>query len=173
MAKHHEMTLESYFDRYGVDVDELAVALMRRLEHLEDERRRELLALLRGQEEGRQLVEQARTVAKGKQAKEQEEPLSMLVLVDEASANLQMAKKLRESVVNSDGSFIGTVADVQRAIQASDRCLQTASKRWTDIYNVSTAMALEEAVKEAIRALGDEVYQAFMEDLEGRLEAIR
>lgn len=166
MAKFHQMDLETYFDRFGLDVDELAVALMRRLEYLDDIRKRELFVLL---QDHVKLEGQAETVKQ----KLDSNPMTMLTLVEEASANLNVAKKLRESVVNSKGDIIGSITDVQKALQASDRCLDTASKRWTDIYNTSTAIALEEAVKETIRGLSEEAYIDFIADLEEKLAEIR
>lgn len=166
MTKFHQMDLETYFDRFGLDVDELAVALMRRLEYLDDIRKRELFVLL---QDHVKLEGQAETVGE----KLREAPLTMLTLVEEASANLNVAKKLRESVIGRDGAIIGSIAEVQKALQASDRCLDTASKRWTDIYNSSTSQALEEAVKDVIRNLSEEAYIDFMANLEEKLSAIR
>ena len=147
------MNLEDYIDRYGIDMDELALCLLRRIEHLDDVRKQELVRVL---------------VPEAKSAVQE----NMLDLVEEAAQNLRAAKALRESVVDS-GQILGTVQDVQRALLAADRCLETSSKRFQDVYNVTSQLAIETAVKETMEEMPEDIYQKFIERLESRLKHIR
>jgi hypothetical protein len=147
------MTLEQYIDTYGLDMDELALCLLRRIGHLDDIRRQELV---------RALVPEAKSAAQE----------NMLNLVEEASQNLRAAKALRESVVDG-GQIVGSVQDVQRALLAADRCLETSSKRFQDVYNVTSQLAIETAVKETMEEMPEEVYQRFIDRLESKLKHIR
>lgn len=147
------MTLEEYIDTYGIDVNDLAVCLMRRLSYLDDVRKEELK---------RQLLPDGRSAAHA----------HMLNLVTEASANIEVAKKLRESVIDN-GKILGTVGDVQKALLASDRCLETSAKRFSAIYSIASQQALEEAVTETMSEMDDETYRRFVTLLEDNLKTIR
>lgn len=147
------MTLDEYIETYGIDMGELAVCLMRRLEHLDEVRREELKS---------RLVPNERSEAHS----------HMLNLVSEASANIKVAKQLRESVI-SDGKILGTVGDVQKALLASDRCLETSAKRFSAIYSIASQQALEEAVTETMANMDDATYKKFISTLEEKLKGIR
>lgn len=147
------MTFDEYADKYGVNIDELAGFLYRKLEYLSQDRRKELLDAL---------------APDGKSAAH----INMLNLVEEASANLEVAKKLRESVIGKEG-IIGTVGDVQRALMAADRCLETSAKRFATIYSIASQQALEESVTEAMQEMDQPTYEKFMALLEDKLKGIR
>lgn len=148
------MTLEEYADKYGVNMDDLADFLSRRLEYVDDYRKEQLLKALRPDE---------KSAAHS----------NMLNLVEEASANMEVAKRLRESVIGKEGTILGTVGDVQKALLAADRCLETSAKRFAAIYSVASQQALEEAVTETIAGMDPVTYQIFIEKLESKLKTIR
>ena len=147
------MTLEQYIDTHGLDMDELSLCLLRRLEYLDEVRRQEFV---------RALAPEAKSAAQD----------NMLNLVEEASANLAVARKLRESVVGN-GDIIGTVGDVQKALLAADRCLETSAKRFQDIYNITSQVAIETAVRDTMEEMPDDIYQKFMASLESKLKHVR
>lgn len=148
------MNIEEYIETYGLDMDELSLALMRRLEHLDDVRRNELIARL--------TPESAKSAAH----------TNMLNLIDQAKENLDLARKLRESVVDGD-RILGTVGDVQKALLAADRCLETSAKRFSAIYSIASQQALEEAVTEVMADMNQDTYEKFMMTLEDKLKNIR
>jgi hypothetical protein len=148
------MTLEEYADKYGVNMDDLADFLSRRLEYVDGYRKEQLLKALQPDE---------KSAAHS----------NMLNLVEEASANMEVARKLRESVIGKEGTILGTVGDVQKALLAADRCLETSAKRFAAIYSVASQQALEEAVTETIAGMDPVTYQNFIEKLESKLKTIR
>jgi hypothetical protein len=158
MAVTRVYTLRDYIERYGLDVEELAVEVTQRLHQVSPQRREALRQAL---------------ASDPRLPPPQGETTNFADLVVEASKNLQLAQKLREAVMDSTGRITASVSEVQRALAAADRALDTAAKRWQDLYNTSTAIALEEAVKSTIQTLSDEAYAQFMEDLELRLSQVR
>lgn len=148
------MTLEEYADRYGVNMDELAHFLCRRLEYVDSHHKDELLKAL-----------QPDTSSAAHS--------NMLNLVEEAAANMAVAKKLRESVIGKEGTILGTVGDVQKALLAADRCVETSAKRFAAIYSIASQQALEEAVTETMSGMDEDTYKVFITKLEEKLKGIR
>lgn len=148
------MTLEEYADKYGVNMDDLADFISRRLEYVDEYRKEQLLKALQPS---------CKSAAHA----------NMLNLVEEASANMEVAKKLRESVIGKEGTILGTVGDVQKALLAADRCLETSAKRFAAIYSIASQQALEEAVTETVSEMDSVTYQNFIEKLENKLKTIR
>lgn len=148
------LTLQDYFDRHGVDVDQLAATLLQYSKHLTYERRAELIRALQPEEKSAAQV-------------------NLINLAEEARKNLELARNLRDSMMGPRGSLNATPAEVSRALQAVDRVLDGASKRFSALYNQSTMQALEEAVKEAFVDLDQDTYEKFMTILEDKLRTIR
>lgn len=148
------MTLEEYLDRFGANLDELAIALMHRANSLDPVRVRELLRVLQPE---------------GKTAPQN----NLLNLIDEARENLELARKLRDSVTGAGGELLGNVSEVSKVIMAVDRALESASKRFQAIYSVTSLQAVEECVKDTLAEMDEEASERFMARLESRLKSIR
>ena len=149
------MTLEEYFDRYGVNLDELALAVIRRAEMLDPVRVDELLRRLRP--DGEKSAAQS----------------NLLNLVDEAQENLTLARKLRNSVTGQGGELLGTVSEISKTLMAVDKCLDGASKRFSTIYSIHSMQALEDSVKEVLQELDQDAYERFMNLFEDKLKSVR
>lgn len=148
------MTLEEYVDRYGVNVDELAILLLRKVEYLDDLRKQELVRTL--QPEGKSAAQ-----------------TQLLNLMDEASENLELARRLRDAVTTKEGTLMGTVGETAKVIMAADKAVDSAAKRWQTVYNVSTMQAVEECVKEVLEDMDQDAADRFLTLLEERLKSIR
>ena len=146
--------MDEYFERFGVQVDDCAVAIMRHREQLDPVRKAELLRVLQPEE---------------KSASQN----NLLNLMDEARENLELARKLRNSVTGAGGELMGTVTEVSKVIMAADKAVDACSKRWQAAYNVTTMMAVEESVKEVMEGMDEEMSERFLSRLESRLKSIR
>lgn len=152
------MDLDEYIDRYGVNADDLALQLLRRVHLLDEFRRNELREVLG---------------VMPAPAPENIRRAGFADLVGEASENLRLARKLRDSVTDHTGQIRASVSEVQKALAAADKALDTASKRWQDIYNTSTFIALEDSVKEVLQEVDEAIFKEFVGLLETRLAALR
>ena len=148
------MTLFEYFDRYGIDLDDCAVAIMRHRDQLDPVRKAELLRVLQPEE---------------KSASQN----NLLNLMDEARENLELARKLRNSVTGADGSLMGNVSEISKVIMAADRAVDACSKRWQTVYSVTTMQAVEDAVKTVMSEMDEDSSERFLALLESRLKNIR
>lgn len=149
-----DMTFEEYIDRFGMDMDELAVALMRRVEYLDPVRKEEILRAL--QPEGRSASQD-----------------NLLNLMEEARENLELARRLRNSVTGQGGQLLGTVSEVSKVIMAADKALESASKRFQAIFSITTFRAVEECVCEVLAEMDQDTADRFLATLEERLKGIR
>lgn len=148
------MNLEDYFDRYGIDVDGCAVAVLQHREHLDPVRRAELMRALNPDD---------KSAAQN----------NLLNLMDEARENLDLARKLRNSVTGRGGELLGTVSEVSKVIMAADKAVDACSKRWQTVYSVTTMQAVEDCVKEVLSEMNEEASERFLAMLEERLKNIR
>jgi hypothetical protein len=148
------MNLEDYFDRYGIDVDGCAVAILQHREHLDPVRRSELMRALNPDD---------KSAAQS----------NLLNLVGEAQENLELARKLRNSITGAGGQLLGTVSEVSKTLMAVDKCLDGASKRFSTIYSIHSMQALEDSVKEVLQELDNDTYERFMTLLEDKLRNVR
>lgn len=139
-------------------MDELALALMHRIEYLDPVRKEELLRRL--QPEG---------PSGGRSASQD----NLLNLMEEARENLELARRLRNSVTGQGGELLGTVSEVSKVIMAADKAVDACSKRWQTVFNVTTLQAVEESVKTVLEELDPTVSERFLELLEDRLKGIR
>jgi hypothetical protein len=149
------MDFEEYIERYGIDVNEVAKALLSRIDSLDNFSRNALYQEL--------------APGDGKSASQ----TNLLNLVDEAQENLALARKLRDSIIGKQGELLGTVGDVTKTLMAVDKCLDGAAKRFQTIYSVHSQQAVEECVKETLQEMSQEQYERFMWLLEDKLRAVR
>lgn len=152
------MNLEEYFDRYGVNLDELALAAIRRAEMLDPVRVEELLRRLRpeGPSGGRSASQD-----------------NLLNLMEEARENLELARRLRNSVTGQGGELLGTVSEVSKVIMAADKAVDACSKRWSVVYNITTMQTLEDTVRDVMSEMDEDTSERFLAMLEDRLKGIR
>ena len=149
------MNFEEYIERYGIDVNEVAKALLSRIDSLDNFSRNSLYQEL--------------APGDGKSASQ----TNLLNLVDEAQENLALARKLRDSILGPQGELLGTVGDVTKTLMAVDKCLDGAAKRFQTIYSVHSQQAVEECVKETLQEMSQEQYERFMWLLEDKLRSVR
>ena len=147
------MTLSDYISRYGASADALALELLRRMQGLSPAMRAEV----------------ERYFAKPVEQK----TLDMSDLLQDAAENLSVARRMRDSLIGADGKMLGTPAEMQKALAASDKALQTAVNRYKELYSVSSYRAVEETVKQVLAELPEDQAEDFLRRLEDALEEIR
>ena len=147
------MNLSEYITRYGASADALALELLRRMQGLTTAMRAEVERYF------------ARPV--------EDKTLEMADLLRDAAENLSVARRMRDSLIAVDGKVLGTPAEMQKALAASDKALQTAVNRYKELYNVTSYRAVEEITKQIIAELPEEMAEDFLRRLEEALEEVR
>lgn len=147
------MTLSDYISRYGASADALALELLRRMQGLSPAMRAEVERYFSRPAE--------------------QKTLEMSDLLHDAAENLSVARRMRDSLISAEGQLLGTPAELQKALAAADKALQTAVNRYKELYNVTSYRAIEETVKQVIAELPEETADDFLRRLEEALEEVR